>query len=252
MATEDNNNNQRGGLRRETRCLCSELRAEGSQSRRVHGRAIVFDSPGYPFGENEFEEVITREALTQELLNRSDVVFCLEHDTQRGLLGRYRNGAGTLSLELRDDGLYISCELPDTSLGDMVLEGIRRGDYSAMSFCFSATADAVHWELGADGQERRVISSIAALYDVSVVARPAYEAAEIDCDQRGRRDCGEDENPEEEDDERQGARNAKVRIQKIARGQRMILNLPPTTKRGQKLQITMKKKKMMMKMKTQI
>lgn len=163
---------------RETRCV--EMRA-AADSRTVTGRAIVFNSPAHIL---DFDEVILPDAVTEEVLNRSDVVLLLEHDLSRGVLGRWRQGKGTLQLDRRDDGVYVSCELPDTPLGNEVLEGVRRGDYSQMSFCFSVQSQT--WTVRDGEPDLRTIDEIEAIYDVSVVAHPAYEDTKIHVNQRGR------------------------------------------------------------------
>lgn len=152
----------------------AELRADSGENRRITGRAIVFDSPAMIDG---FREVILPQAVSDELLADSDVLLTLEHNPTAGILGRSNHGEGTLQLERADDGVYVTCTLPDTSLGDAVLEGIRRGDYSQMSFCF--TVGQQSWQKCDDGIEQRTIESIDRIYDVSIVALPAYKDTSV-------------------------------------------------------------------------
>lgn len=154
---------------------CAEFRAEGADSRRISGRAIVFNSPTVIGG--CFREVILPEAISDELLANSDVVLTLEHNPSVGILGRSGGGEGTLQLERRDDGVYITCELPESPLGDTVLEGIRRGDYRQMSFCF--VVGEQRWEVCDDDIEQRTITGISRIYDVSIVASPAYKDTSV-------------------------------------------------------------------------
>lgn len=154
---------------------CAEFRAEGADSRRISGRAIVFNSPTVIGG--CFREMILPEAISDELLANSDVVLTLEHNPAAGVLGRSCKGEGTLQLERRDDGVYISCDLPESPFGDTVLEGIRRGDYRQMSFYF--VVGDQRWEVCDDDIEQRTITNISRIYDVSVVAFPAYKDTSV-------------------------------------------------------------------------
>lgn len=154
---------------------CAEFRAEGADSRRISGRAIVFNSPTVIGG--CFREMILPEAISDELLANSDVVLTLEHNPAAGVLGRSCKGEGTLQLERRDDGVYVTCDLPESPLGDTVLEGVRRGDYRQMSFCF--VVGDQRWEVCDDDIEQRTITSISRIYDVSIVAFPAYKDTSV-------------------------------------------------------------------------
>lgn len=173
---------------------CAEFRAEGADSRRISGRAIVFNSPTVIGG--CFREMILPEAISDELLANSDVVLTLEHNPAAGVLGRSCKGEGTLQLERRDDGVYISCDLPESPFGDTVLEGIRRGDYRQMSFYF--VVGDQRWEMCDDDIEQRTITNISRIYDVSVVAFPAYKDTSV-----AARSVEEPEGPEADDDKEQ-------------------------------------------------
>ena len=68
----------------------------GQQSRVVEGRAIVFGQRSVnltPWSSTRVVyEILERGCLTQDLINRSDVVYCLNHNS--GVLtvfGRFRN-----------------------------------------------------------------------------------------------------------------------------------------------------------------
>lgn len=170
---------------------CAEFRAEGADSRRISGRAIVFNSPTVIGG--CFREMILPEAISDELLANSDVVLTLEHNPAAGVLGRSCKGEGTLQLERRDDGVYVTCDLPESPLGDTVLEGVRRGDYRQMSFCF--VVGDQRWEVCDDDIEQRTIISISRIYDVSIVAFPAYKDTSV-----AARSAEEPESTETDDD----------------------------------------------------
>ena len=159
-------------------------------SRRLEGRAIVFDSYSNNLG---FYEKINRSAVTQELINNSDIIFTFNHDPNQ-LLARYRNGGGSLDVELREDGVYFSFDIPNTTLGNDIYELIKRGDISNCSFCFSVAdeKDSQKWEKR-DGKMYREIMKIGGLYDLSAVTYPAYSDTDINARSIEARNIAEEE-----------------------------------------------------------
>ena len=159
-------------------------------SRRLEGRAIVFDSYSNNLG---FYEKINRSAVTQELINHSDIIFTFNHDPNQ-LLARFRNGGGSLDVQLREDGVYFSFDIPNTTLGNDIYELIKRGDISNCSFCFTVSDDAnsQKWEKR-DGKMYREILKIDGLYDLSAVTYPAYSDTDINARSIEARDLAEEE-----------------------------------------------------------
>ena len=153
-----------------------QLRQEGD-SRLIEGCAIVFNSVSEDLG---FREIIERGAITQELLDSSDIFLNFNHDDSR-ILGRSNCGKGSLNVELREDGVYFSIEAPETSLGDEVLAYLKRGDVEKCSFCFWMDPDdeeAETWTYE-DGVALRTIHKIAGLHDLSIVWTPAYSETTV-------------------------------------------------------------------------
>ena len=166
----------------------------GQQSREVNGRAIVFGVRSVnltPYSSTRVVyEVLEPGCLTQELINRSDVIYNLNHNSSvLNVLGRFRNSdKDTLKLELRADGVYNSCELPQTTAANDALELIKRGDINGQSFAFEDdwedTENGVSYERTnetIDGKEVwiRHVKKIIGLYDVSIVTHPAYEQTSV-------------------------------------------------------------------------
>ena len=166
----------------------------GQQSREVNGRAIVFGVRSVnltPWSSTRVVyEVLEPGCLTQELLNRSDVVYNLNHNSNvTNVLGRFRNTEkDTLKLELRADGVYNRCDLPNTTAANDTLELIKRGDINGQSFAFEDdyedTENGVSFERTNEIKEGkevwiRHVKRITALYDVSVVTHPAYEQTSV-------------------------------------------------------------------------
>ena len=166
----------------------------GQQSRVVQGRAIVFGQRSVnltPWSSTRVVyEVLEPGCITQELLNRSDVVYNLNHNSNVvNVLGRFRNSEkDTLKLALRADGVYNECDLPNTNNANDALELIKRGDINGQSFAFEDdyedTENGVSYERTnetIDGKEVwiRHVKKIIGLYDVSIVTHPAYEQTSV-------------------------------------------------------------------------
>lgn len=167
--------------------------AEGEErSRTIEGHAVVFGvrsvnlTPWSSY--REVYEVMERGCISTELLNRSDVVLTAFHDNT-AILGRWRQGKGTLKLELDARGLKMSCTLADTERANELLSAIERGDINGMSFAF--TADEADSEKGvsyerleernADGKEVwiRHVKKVTGLYDVTIAGHPAYPQTDV-------------------------------------------------------------------------
>lgn len=146
-----------------------------SESRLITGCAVVFDSWSVDLG--GFNEIIHRGAITQELIDNSDIIMNINHDDDK-MVARYCKGNGTLSLELREDGLYFSFEAPTTSLGDELLYNVRNGNLFECSFAFTIPEvdGAERWYKAEDGSIKREINLIDGLYDCSIVTHAAYSA----------------------------------------------------------------------------
>ncbi len=146
------------------------------ESRVVEGYALLFDTESKPMYGGELVERIARTAL-DGVLERSDVLCVVNHNPERGVLARWRDGRGSLLLEVDNKGLKYSFEAPNTSLGDELVESLTRGDITESSFCFSCAKD--RYDKRADGVYVRTILEIDRLYDVSPVYNPAYAGTEV-------------------------------------------------------------------------
>lgn len=176
--------------------LCDlHLRAAGEgeeESRVIEGTAIVFGKrsinlmPGSP--SRELYEVIEPSAITEELLNRSDIVLTYEHN-QEAVLGAWVCGKGTLNLKRTDVGVGMSCALGQSTTAIDALDRVKRGDVRSMSFGmwvdFSAEGNVTYERLeerSAEGKEIwiRHINKIDGLFDVTICHRPAYPDTEVE------------------------------------------------------------------------
>lgn len=145
-------------------------------TRTVEGYAIVFNSQSEDLG---FREVIAPSAVTEDTINTSDV-FCLFNHNPEKVLARSKYGKGSLSLTLDDRGLKYSFEVPNTELGNELLEHVRRGEIDGSSFAFIVSSEdgSEVWE-NINGTTHRTIKKIECLCDVSPVWQPAYSATSV-------------------------------------------------------------------------
>lgn len=147
------------------------------ESRKVEGYALVFNSESEDLG---FFETISPEAINEETIRKSDVMCLLDHSKERGILARSRYGKGSLKLSIDNVGLKYEFDAPRTSLGDELLEMLRRGDINQSSFAFTVASGGDKWEKK-DGKYYRAITKIERLYDVSPVYQPAYFSTTVGC-----------------------------------------------------------------------
>lgn len=125
-----------------------------------------------PFNERSsdlggFVEVITPSAFKKSVKER-DILALFSHDTKQ-VLGRTKNGS--LVLDLREDGLYCKCTLPETTYAKDVYNLVRNSYSNQMSFGFSVISDT--WE-DDDGIAVRYLREVI-LYEISfAVGIPAY------------------------------------------------------------------------------
>lgn len=158
---------------------------EDEAGRTIEGYAVVFNSRSvqmYDYWEGrKFEEIVSPEAVTQELIKRSDIKALVEHNRER-LLARSNMGVGTLKLTIDNIGLRYSFTAPNTQEGNDALELIKRGDIGGSSFAFR-----FHYEEDCKwtfDNERsiwtRTITNIRELFDVTITTDPAYQATSVD------------------------------------------------------------------------
>lgn len=155
---------------------------EGKASRTIEGYAILFDTPSALMsddGHEEIREVISRDAISRDLLDASDIKMTMFHDRQL-ILARSKQGKGTLTYDVDDIGVRFTFEAPFTDDGDKAVELVRRGDIDGCSFAFSADyRDGCDIEVRseeADGKTHTtfVVRHITGLYDFTLTPDPAY------------------------------------------------------------------------------
>ena len=146
----------------EKRSINFELRAK-PESRTIFGTATVFNS-AYDMG--WYDEEMSAESLNEA--DMKDVVALFNHDMNMVLA---RTSSGTLKLNLTGDAMEYEFEAPNTTLGNDLLEMVKRGDVYQSSFAF--TVETEDWQERKGMKPKRVIRSIKKVYDVSPVTYPA-------------------------------------------------------------------------------
>lgn len=169
----DKDNNEENS-KREVRNINADFNVTGEDEKRtVEGYAMLFDTPSDGLS---FTEKIERGAL-DGVIDKSDVFALLNHDNMRGILARSDMGKGSLTLIVDNKGLLYRFDAPRTTLGDELLENLRRGEVSQSSFAFTVDSDT--WDKGKDGTWTRTIHKIGELYDVSPVYNAAYSKTSV-------------------------------------------------------------------------
>ncbi len=146
----------------EKRSINFELRAK-PESRTIFGTATVFNS-AYDMG--WYDEEMSAESLNEA--DMKDVVALFNHDQNMVLA---RTSSGTLKLNVTGNDMEYEYEAPKTTLGNDLLEMVKRGDVYQSSFAF--TVDKEKWEENTGNKPKRIIRSIKKVYDVSPVTYPA-------------------------------------------------------------------------------
>lgn len=161
-----------------TRAYSVEFRAVEGEENVIEGVPIVFDKSTRIadfFG--EFDEVIDRHALDKADLK--DVALFVNHDMNKIALARTKNGHGTMSLDIQEDGLHIKATLDveNNSEARALYSAVKRGDMDGMSFAFRIKSQ--EWlNIDADVPTRK-ITEISAVHEVSVVNYPAYPQTSV-------------------------------------------------------------------------
>lgn len=156
--------------------ITTETRAEGAAAPKAHvlvGTPIVYDTPttiNDPLG--SYTEVIARGAL--DGADISDTRLLVGHDVTRIPLAK---APKTMQLTVTERGLEMRAELADTESANAAYTAVERGDLDGMSFAFKVPE-------GGDSYDRatntRTINRIEKIYEVSLVAFPAYPSASVE------------------------------------------------------------------------
>ena len=215
--------------------------ANGQPSRTVVGHPIVYGVRSVnltPCSDTRVVfEILEPGCITQDVFDRSDVIYNNNHSTRiEDMIGRCYKGKGTLSIKPGERNVEISCDYPNTTVGNDTLEQIRLGNVFGMSFAFrddwEDTENGVSYERTnetIDGKEvwLRHVKRIVELYDVANVTHPAYEQTDVATREQSeaidkaieeqlKRECGDDEAKKKAEEEEAAKRAAEEEAKKKA------------------------------------
>jgi HK97 family phage prohead protease len=157
---------------RDERPFDVELRQGDDGVKRLEGYAVVFGALSEDLG--GFIETFEPGAFSEALREQPDVLALVNHDPNR-VIGRTTNG--TLQLTQDSRGLRIVAVLPATNYAEEIYTLVRERYITQMSFAFRARKGGETY-LTVNGQRLRRVRN-ADLFDVSVVANPAYKATVV-------------------------------------------------------------------------
>lgn len=139
----------------------------------IEGYAAVFNVRTVIW---DFEESIAPGAFTRSIASGFNTRALFNHDPNY-VLGCIKNGM----LSLREDatGLWTETIPPKSPIAESIVENVRRGDVTGMSFAFTVRKDEWIFADSADRMDQRVITEVGILYDVGPVTYPAYEQTSV-------------------------------------------------------------------------
>lgn len=192
-----------------------EAREGEDESRVIEGCAIVFNQETTLWdGKYERErEIIAPSCVTAEFLKEQDIKLNLLHD-RNSSVARCNKGEGTLVLDIREDGLYFSAEMPKCDLGDRALELVKNGTYSGCSFEFRSKDYTIVETKMPDGREDYMITHTAfeSITALTIAMDPAYEQTSVGC-----REAYREQHPELADEEAKREAEEKAKAEKLTR-----------------------------------
>lgn len=163
-----------------TRALPTEFTTD-EESRKIHGLAIPVNSRSAFIRDKdgEYFETILPSAVNEDLIKNNDVKVFINHDMTQGTFARSKYGTGTLNLFVTERGLEFEFEAPNTVFGNALIEGIKRGDYDAVSFMFMPGKDK--WTYDENGRELHIVESFARLGEISILSlMPAFPVTDVE------------------------------------------------------------------------
>ncbi|WP_283593507.1 phage major capsid protein [Limosilactobacillus galli] len=146
---------------------------DNKQPNTIEGYALKFNQPSNNLG--GFVEVIDPKALDN--VDLSKVVMLDQHDFSKPLASVE---AGTLNLDVDDQGLHFVAQLDDNvSYAKDTFNNVKNGNINSMSFRFDSNDGSDTWTRNGD-QVVRTVNQIKNLFEVSTVTVPAYDSSNVD------------------------------------------------------------------------
>jgi len=164
---------------KEVRSLTLELRAEqDEQGAVITGYPIVFGQETVIGG--FAREIIEPEAVSDPALLR-DVALMVGHDFGMIPLAHSRRNNGSSTMQLTPDAHGVAMravlDVENNPKAKEAYSAVKRGDISGMSFAFTVNKES--WEDLDQDMPLRRITGIGKIFEVSLVAFPAYEGTSV-------------------------------------------------------------------------
>ncbi len=149
----------------------------------IEGCAIVFnrETTLWDGQYTRLREVIAPTCVDEAFLSTQDVKLNIMHDRTQTIARKTQNNEGKLQLQLREDGLYFSADLPDTEQVRQVVEGIRDKVFTGCSFEFMEGVFSDEVTILPDGREDtlRTQTRFKKLYALTIAMDPAYPQTSV-------------------------------------------------------------------------
>ena len=164
------NKNQTESQRRSIVEFRAADNAERADAMVIEGKAIAFNSPTliYTVDGVDYYEQIDRHAL--DTADISDACLRYNHRDMVPMLARIRGGS--MSIEIREDGVYFRAELFNTTASKDCYELVLQ---KALQCSFAFILDSADGYTYDRTTHTRTITKIARLIDISLVDIPAYK-----------------------------------------------------------------------------
>ena len=154
----------------ENRTATVDVENVHTEGRTLHGFACVYGAESRDLG--GFTESIEAGAFADVLAGDPDVYLTLNHDPSRVLA---RTTSGTLRIREEERGVAFEADLGDGPTARDVRDMVKRGDLKGASFRFKVAPDGERWE-----GERRTLTRIGQLVDLSLATTPAYDGPAVE------------------------------------------------------------------------
>ena len=141
-----------------------------TEGRTLYGYAALYGVESRDLG--GFRERIEPGAFREVLAADPDTYLTLNHSQDKVLA---RTHSGTLRLRDEARGLAFEADLGDGPTAQDVRDQVRRGDVTGASFRFKVAPNGERWE-----GERRSLTRIGSLIDISLATVPAYDGPRVE------------------------------------------------------------------------
>lgn len=138
----------------------------------IEGKAVTFDEETvlFRYNDHEYKEIIARGSFDECDFSKAFLKY--NHSDNIMAMARVKNE--TLTIDVRDDGVYIRAHLANTSAGRDLYELVKRGDIDKMSFAFTIGEESYD-----ESTYTWTVRKVDTLYDVAAVEMPAYENTQL-------------------------------------------------------------------------